>query len=93
VGARVEIAASLPDDRARDCHHLGIEIVLDTAELWFSNFARSTQCEQRHPGIPRLYHDHPLAPGEGKAPDPDDTGLGHAAPITRSASTAIGPSV
>jgi hypothetical protein len=31
--ARVEIAGPLPDDRTRDCHHLGIEIALDAAEL------------------------------------------------------------
>jgi hypothetical protein len=24
-----------------------------------------------------LYHDHPLAPAEGEAPEPDDAGLGH----------------
>ena len=35
------------------------------------------QRKQRHPGTARLYHDHPLAPAEGKAPEPDDTSLGH----------------
>jgi hypothetical protein len=45
--------------------------------LWCPNFACSTQRKQRHPGTARLYHDHPLAPGEGKAPEPDDTSLGH----------------
>src|SRR6202040_1228317 len=36
-------------------------------------------CEQRqrHPGTARLCHDHPLAPAEGKASDPNDTSLGH----------------
>jgi hypothetical protein len=38
---------------------------------------RSAQCEQRHPGTPRLYHDHPFAAAEGEAPEPDDAGLGH----------------
>src|SRR6202035_1398569 len=26
VGTRVEMAGPLPDDRTRDCHHLGIEV-------------------------------------------------------------------
>jgi hypothetical protein len=54
-----------------------IEIALGAAELWCPNFACSAQCEQRHPGSARLYHDHPLAPAEGKAPEPDETSLGH----------------
>src|SRR5947209_4794354 len=37
----------------------------------------SAQRKERHPGTARLYHDHPLAPAEGKAPKPDDTNLGH----------------
>jgi hypothetical protein len=31
------------------------------------NLLCGAQCEQRHPGTARLYHDHPLAPAEGKA--------------------------
>jgi hypothetical protein len=41
------------------------------------NIACSAQCEQRHPGTARLHHDHPLAAAEGKAPEPDNTSLGH----------------
>src|SRR6202022_2136798 len=77
VGPRVELAGPLPGDRTRDCHHLGIEIALGAAELWCPNFACSAQCEQRHPGSAWLYHDHPLAPAEGKAAEPDETSLGH----------------
>src|SRR5438105_15415558 len=91
VGTRVEMAGPLPDDCTRDCHHLGIEVALGAAELWCPNFACGAQCEQRHPGTARLYHDHPLAPAEGEAPEPDAVSA-IAAPITRSVSTAIGPS-
>ena len=69
VGTRVEMARPLPDDRTRDCHHLGIEIPLGAAELWCPNFACGAQCEQRHPGAARLDNDHPLAPAEGEAPE------------------------
>src|SRR5580704_17167436 len=77
VGTRVEMAGPLPDDRTRDCHHLGIELALGAAELWCPNIACSAQCEQRHSVTARLYHDHALAPAEGEAPEPDDSGLGH----------------
>jgi hypothetical protein len=63
--------------RTRDCHHLGIEVTLGAAELWCPNIACSAQREQRHPGTPRLYHDHALAPTEGEPSEPDDSGLGH----------------
>ncbi|HYZ43007.1 MAG TPA: hypothetical protein VE687_20605, partial [Stellaceae bacterium] len=73
IGARVEIARPLSDDCTRDCHHLGIEIALGAAKLWGPDFACSAQPKQRHPGTARLYHDHSLAPAEGKAPEPDET--------------------
>jgi hypothetical protein len=31
----------------------------------------------KNPGTARLYLDHPLAPAESKAPEPDETSLGH----------------
>src|SRR5438874_5955093 len=71
------MAGPLPDDRTRDCHHLGIEVALNVAEFWCPNIACSAQCEQRHPDTARLYHDHALAPAEGEPSDPDDSGLGH----------------
>src|SRR5438309_577234 len=52
-------------------------VIAGVAEWWCPNFARSAQCEQRHPGTPRLYHDDPLAAAEGKPPEPDDTSLSH----------------
>ena len=30
-----------------------------------------------HPGSARLYDDHPLASAESKAPEPNETSLGH----------------
>src|ERR1700730_7943380 len=71
------MAGPLPDDRTRDCHHLGIEVALNAAELWCPNIACSAQCEQRHSDTARLYHDDALAPAEGEAPEPDASGLGH----------------
>src|SRR3984893_12572707 len=71
------MAGPLPDDRTRDCHHLGIEVALNAAELWCPNIACSAQCEQRHSDTARLYHDDALAPAEGEAPEPDDSGIGH----------------
>src|ERR1700732_1340263 len=65
------------DDRLGDGDHLGIGLTLGDAELRSPNLLCGAQCEQRHPDTARLYHDHPLAPAEGKAPDPDDSGLGH----------------
>src|SRR5437763_334190 len=39
------MAGPLPDDRTRDCHHLGIEVALNVAEFWCPNIACSPQCD------------------------------------------------
>src|SRR5438105_2618729 len=49
VATGVEMAGPLPDDRTRDCHHLGIDLAPGAAELWRPNFVCGAQCEQRHP--------------------------------------------
>ena len=69
VGARIKTPGPLRDDRLGDGDHLGIGLTLGDAELRSPNLLCGAQCEQRHPGTARLYHDHPLAPAEGKAPE------------------------
>jgi hypothetical protein len=93
IRRRIESSGPLRDNRFGERDHLGVELALGNAELRRPNLLCRTQSEDSAIPVPRgstrTIRSRRLSV---RRPSPTTPAAAIAAPITRSVSTAIGPS-